>query len=318
MHDRDERPCPACGAAAGDERVVDQRKRGMTGEPLLIVRCACGAAFQPRAPSLEELARHYDYMGHNPANVQSSPLLDRRLARMVRTLEPYRRLDRILEIGCGGGLFVRAATDQGWDVYGTEISPSCAAVLRPLMGSRLHEGTVDTAPFADGSFDAAVMIEVIEHLVDPLPYLVAIRRLLRPGGAIFLTTPNARGAAARALGTRWRAFGDEHLTLYDRRSLPRLLHRAGFDDVDVSTSNLDLLILAWQMRSRIPALRRRDSTAPTQAGRSSDSRDPTVNAPRRRRSLLAAELADVSIQAVNHIAAATRLGDTLKIVARRA
>jgi len=317
MRDRDERPCPACGVAPGAERVVDERKLGMTGEPLVIVRCACGAAFQPRAPSLEELARHYDYMGHNPANVHSSPLLDRRLARMVRALEPYRRLQRVLEIGCGGGLFVRAATKQGWEAYGTEISPSCAAMLRPLLGSRLHQGTIDTAPFAEGSFDAAVMIEVIEHLIDPLPYLVAVRKLLRPGGAIFLTTPNARGSAGRLLGTRWRAFGDEHLTLYDHRSLPCLLRRAGFADMDVTTTNLDLLILAWQMRSSITGLWRRRSAPPTEPAEAPPTA-PQAKSSWWPESPFAAELADIGIEMVNRLASATRLGDTLKIVARRA
>jgi SAM-dependent methyltransferase len=316
--ERRDRPCPACGAIDVAKRDVAPGKLAIGGGPLVIARCRCGAAFQPHVPTTDELARWYDYMGHNPHNVQSSPLLDRRIERMVRAFEPYRKTGRLLEVGCGGGLFVHAATKAGWEVWGTEISPSCAAVLQQLMGSRLHEGTIETAGFAEASFDGAAMIEVIEHLADPLPYLASIRRLLRPGGRLFLTTPNARGAAGRVLGTKWRAFTDEHLSFFDRRSVPALLARAGFVDVEVRTTNLDLVVLAAsQLRVRLSRLRRaRTSMAPADDGAPAAAYARDAGKLRRAPALPTA-VADLAIEAVNRFADATHLGDTLRIVARR-
>ena len=80
--------------------------------------------------------------------MQTSPLSTRRLDSHGAHLRRRSQLQcRLLEVGCGGGLFVRSAIAAGWEVWGTEISPSCAAALRPLIGARLHQGTIETAPF---------------------------------------------------------------------------------------------------------------------------------------------------------------------------
>jgi len=306
------RRCPACGGPATQSPRTARGKKAIGGGPLEIVACACGAAFQPRVPTEEELARWYDYMGHNPLNMQTTPLLDRRLGRMVDGFEPVRLTSRLVEIGIGGGLFVRTATTRGWDVWGTEISPSCVAALRPIMGERLHEGTVETIPFPDGSFDGAAMIEVIEHFDDPLPYLKAAHRLLRPGGRLFVTTPNARGMAGRVLGTQWRAYTDEHLSYFEPRSVTALLARAGFVDIEIDTTNFDLLAITVQLRDRLP---RRHRRSPTPAPSSAAS--PPTPPKRTERLGWAASAFDTAIELTNRVARFTRLGDTLKVAARR-
>jgi 2-polyprenyl-3-methyl-5-hydroxy-6-metoxy-1,4-benzoquinol methylase len=315
----DERPCPACAAAGPHPRHLAPGKEAIGGEPLELARCSsCSARFQPRVPTEAELARWYDYMGHIPVNLQSSPLLDRRLARLVAVFDDVRRTGRLLEIGCGGGLLVRAAIARGWQVWGTEISPSCVALLQPLLGARLYQGTVVEAPFERDSFDAVAMIEVIEHLVDPLPYLVAVRRLLRPGGRLFLTTPNAVGAAGRVLGTRWRAYTGEHLNYFDRHSIAVLLERAGFAAPDVTTSNVDLLSFARSMWPQL--INRRAPPASPPRSTTAASRPPAampVAMPVTRAAAFKASLLDAAIETVNHAANFLRLGDTLRVVAER-
>jgi SAM-dependent methyltransferase len=314
----DDRACPACGSGGPHRRHHAPGKEAIGGGPLELLTCAsCGAQFQPRVPTEAELGRWYDYMGHIAVNSQTSPLLDRRLARLVAVFDEVRQTGRLLEIGCGGGLLVRAASARGWEVWGTEISPSCASLLRPVMGDRIFHGTVVEAPFPSESFDGAAMIEVIEHLVDPLPYLLSIRRLLRPGGRLFLTTPNVAGASARVLGTRARAYMSEHLTYFDPRSMTSLLTRAGFDSVEVSTTNADLVTYAWQMR---PRLFRRPAPPPVPRSTTAEARTPiavTVAPAPTRASALKATLLDAAIETVNHVTDFVGLGDTLKIVARR-
>jgi SAM-dependent methyltransferase len=317
---RPTRGCPACGARPQERaEVVVAGKLAIDGGPLTLVRCdRCGARFQPVVPSVDELARWYDYMAHIPANVETSPLLARRLRRMLSAFEPVRRSGRLLEVGCGGGLFVRTATAAGWEVWGTEVSPSCAAILRPLLGDRLYQGTIEEAPFPLATFDGVALIEVIEHLPDPSVYVAAIARLLRPGGRLYMTTPNAAGSAAHVLGTRWRAFTNEHLNYFDRRSLALLLDRHGFSDLRVTASNLDLLVLATDRARRLLRAKRPAGSvgAPTSliapaAAPSNGTTNHDRSAHRR------AQLADLAIEAVNRIASATRLGDTLRVIATR-
>lgn len=308
------RPCPACDAAGPYALRGVDGKVTIAGTPLTIATChRCGAQFQPQVPTQEELSRWYEYMGHNPANVTATPLLVRRLDRIVALFAAARRTGRLLEIGCGGGLFVRAATAAGWEVWGTEISDSCAAVLAPMLGPRLHRGSIADAPFAAESFDGIAMIEVLEHLDVPSDYLTAAHRLLRPGGTLVLTTPNARGGAGRLLGTRWRNFADEHLNYFDRRSLTRLLERCGFGDLRIATTNLSLIAVAAELRHRLRSRNRRAAPPSGDSPAPPPLRD-TIADPGAR---LRAYVADLSIEAVNRIARLTRLGDTLKVVARR-
>lgn len=312
------RHCPACDNPGPFSTEVVHGKEAIGGRPFELATCpSCGLRFQPTVPSDEELAAWYDYMGQNAANYEATPLLQRRLTRIVSAFDGVRSTGRLLEIGCGGGLFAHAALASGWELWGTEISPSCAALLRPLLGDHLHQGTIEDAPFPTAHFDGAVLIEVIEHLTDPARYIEAIRRFLRPGGRLFLTTPNGRGSAARVLGTSWRVVADEHLSYFDARSIETMLTRHGFGDVDVKTSNLDLLSIAAQRAKAAIRRGRRD----VEDGESSASYS-APSAPKRSSSgttriKVRTALADAAINSVNWIANAARLGDTLRVTATR-
>jgi SAM-dependent methyltransferase len=308
------RACPACGQPAPLTTTTVPHKQAIGGSPLRLADCSrCGATFQPTAPTTEELARWYDYMAHIPANVDTSPLLSRRLGRIVGAFDDVRQTNRLLEVGCGGGLFVRAALAASWEVWGTEISPSCAAMLRHLIGARLHEGTVEDTPFPPESFDGAALIEVLEHLADPAAYLTAIHRLVRPGGRIYLTTPNRRGSAGRTLGVRWRGFTDEHLNYFDPRTIAVLLERTGFCDLRIRTTNLDLLVMAAQRVRRLV----RPSAPAGNVDAPSSVIAPTPQAANGGHSELRVRIADMAIEVVNAVATTARLGDTLRVVATR-
>ncbi len=297
------RACPACGSRAVVATHRPHGKRDIREQPLVFVACACGTWYQPELPDDAALVRWYDYMGRNDR--PPSALVGRRLARLARTLPE----GRLLEIGCGAGHLVRAAASTGRQMWATEVSASCCALLRPSLGERLHEGDLQTVPFSPASFDGVVAIEVIEHLPDPLAYLRAARALLRPGGTAFLTTPNLWGSSGRLAGSRWRVVTDEHLHLFTTASVRALLDRAGFVDVTVETSGLDLEGLrALLPRRRTPASDR--ATAPGPAG-------VAPAAPAAAAGALVEVLRDVGIEAVNRLLGLAALGDTLRVRARR-
>jgi SAM-dependent methyltransferase len=98
---------------------------------------------------------------------------------------------RVLDIGCGSGVVSKMLREAGWEVYGTDIS---LEGIRRYRGRGLF-GVVSDAekplPFCDRSFDAVWLTEVIEHLMDYRRMVQEIRRILKPGGRIYVTAPNS-------------------------------------------------------------------------------------------------------------------------------
>ena len=87
---------------------------------------------------------------------------------------------RLLDVGCGAGAVLDLARDEGWDARGQDIAEAGVAEARG-RGHDVCLGPLVSCGYEAASFDAALMLEVIEHLVDPRETLAEVRRLLRPG-----------------------------------------------------------------------------------------------------------------------------------------
>lgn len=145
---------------------------------------------------------------------------------------------RLLEVGAFDGLFLEAARAAGWDVAGTEIDADAAVDAR-RRGAVMHVGPLATAPFAPGVFDAVALRDVIEHLPDPRGDLARIAALLRPGGALYVWTPNFDSLTRRIYGQRWGAVVFPwHFSYFTAATLRAMLEGAGFDVVSLATRNL--------------------------------------------------------------------------------
>jgi SAM-dependent methyltransferase len=135
----------------------------------------------------------------------------------------------MLEIGCAFGLFLNEARKRGWRVRGTERSAYSAEWARRELGL-----DVDTSPDAlahvpSASQDLVVMWDVIEHIRDPGRLVKEIRRVLKPGGLLALTTGDVGSLGARFYGKRWYLVAPPyHLFYFDRSSMRGLLDHGGF------------------------------------------------------------------------------------------
>jgi SAM-dependent methyltransferase len=107
-----------------------------------------------------------------------------------KALRKYRAAT-ILEAGCGLGYFTYALKRGGYDVLGIDVSPKAVAQATRAYGELYRTESIESyARITDRRFDAVVMVEVIEHLEDPINAVEGAIRLLSPGGSLVLTTPN--------------------------------------------------------------------------------------------------------------------------------
>jgi ubiquinone/menaquinone biosynthesis C-methylase UbiE len=158
----------------------------------------------------------------------------RRLFRdRLQRLPRPRAGHRLLDFGAAAGFFVEQASLHGWDAEGIEINERMLRYGRDTLGCRMSSATLEQLRTAEAQFDMITMWEVIEHLPNPGDSLRAMHALLKSGGNLALTTPDAGSLSARATGKRWLGWRKvpEHLYFFDAGNLKRLLGKYGFDIV---------------------------------------------------------------------------------------
>ena len=242
-------------------------------------RCAdprCGLVWQDPMVIAEDLSRAYAgyYTSAAPGRQESVGSgrefgatfyrLDRWASRLLK-LEPERlrhataylgdaRPGALLDVGCGSGGFALAMRDRGWDVRGTEFDPAAARAAE-TQGIAVDIGELSAIAYPSDSFDAITARHVLEHVQEPVAFLLECWRILRPGGRLVVVTPNVDSLGHRHFADRWRGLEQpRHLFLYGSVSLRALFRRTGVDGVDVfsSAQGADYVLRASHETSRGP------------------------------------------------------------------
>ena len=173
----------------------------------------CGIAFAERGGTVAELDSLYGHYYDNAAFNLPEPSAIA-LRELVRSMSALRTNGRWLDIGFGEGGLLSIAAAEGWSCYGVEASPTA------LQYGASHGWTVSDSPetdsrFEPGTFDVVTMIEFLEHVAEPDSFLRSARNWLRPGGMLYLTTPNRSGLNGRLLGVHWSVFSPpEHVVIW--------------------------------------------------------------------------------------------------------
>jgi len=236
-------PCALCGG--------ERFKPSLSCEGFSYVTCAdCGLVQMNPQPAADFVQKRYrqlfgnEYLAYERKNeaafleLQKKGLADAGFDRMEQELKnganagataPY-----VLDVGCATGALLAYLRDRGWRTAGVEISPS-ADYARQERGLDVRSQTLEDCHFPDENFDLAVASHLIEHLNDPGAFLGEVRRVLRRGAYLLLTTPNINGFQARLLGSRWRSAIFDHLYLFSIQTITAMLSMHGFTTEGIYT-----------------------------------------------------------------------------------
>ncbi len=310
--------CPVCGAEDAPLLYEGLRDTafGVAQGRWSMRRCRCGAAFLDPRPVAEAIPGLYaSYYTHTDVHDTSTPSgfagVLRRLrngyvngrygfdlqpayagagralgaavpplgAIMARSVRSLPAGSRVLDVGCGDGQFVAEAGAMGMDASGLELDPRVVESARAAgLDVRLAD-LVDVARDEPGSYDAITMSHLVEHLPDPVGFLRAARTALRPGGHLWIATPNIGGAGHEQFGRHWRGLEPpRHFVVFDHPSLELALRTAGFGEVE----RLRATPVSWYGQARSANGRR--------------GRLPTDRQGLRRRDLLAGLVTDLRAQ----------------------
>jgi 2-polyprenyl-3-methyl-5-hydroxy-6-metoxy-1,4-benzoquinol methylase len=140
---------------------------------------------------------------------------------------------RVLDVGCAGGAFPKAAHDLGFEVVGVEPSAWLAEQGRKLYGLDIRAGLLEDQAFSDQSFDLISLWDVIEHLPNAHGVVREIRRLLKPGGHLIVNCPDYGSFARKLLGSKWPMLLSVHLIYFTRETVTDFLQRDGFEIISI-------------------------------------------------------------------------------------
>lgn len=145
-------------------------------------------------------------------------------------------IGKLLDVGCGGGRLLNRMKKRGWQVEGTDFDAHATEKVTARYGIKTHVGDLTQCNLATNSFDVICMSQTIEHLYDPKSTLKESLRILKPGGLLVMTTPNAHSLGASEFGACWRGWeAPRHLHLFTVESLQQLTQQSGFREIEANT-----------------------------------------------------------------------------------
>jgi glycosyltransferase involved in cell wall biosynthesis/SAM-dependent methyltransferase len=233
-------PCEACGAAlAGTDLLYEGRRYH---------RCAdCGARRVGALPSESDTLGQY--LVRYPRRFPPGQITPARRGMLTSVATRVSRLaapGRLLDVGCGGGHLMAAASAEGWRPLGADLSFAACVVARTR--GPVVQASAEQMPFRTGTLEAVTLVNVLDHARRPRAVVREAARVLRPGGVLMVRVPNGavHASATRALGhlgpwARWRGldtFPILHLFAFGPASLRRLVEGTGFEVVTVLNSEL--------------------------------------------------------------------------------
>lgn len=233
--------CPACeNTQYKNLYAIDKGK--------LITCQKCQLVFYVPRPTQEELANFYDQQSYRQDYSQSvmssydfTKNRYQELKKIVSKYQPNlfnKPHKTFLDVGCGLGDLLQLAITDGWEVYGTEISPKAVAQAQENIHKQISVGDILSLDLPEHYFDLITIYHVIEHLIDPIATLKRLKKLLSPEGILFIETPNLGSLGAKIRGENWsNIIPPEHINYYNHKSLSNSLTIAGFDEFKILTNS---------------------------------------------------------------------------------
>ena len=223
--------CPNCGAGA-------TFAHPFAAELPWVVRCErCALTWAHPQPADDELAavydeHYYEQFGFVEGGMHEALERTKRATygRMLASLEKHVRVGKIIDVGCGLGYSVKEAKARGWDAIG--LDPLAAEDPEKLPGRKVIRGTLEDAELPT-PFDAVTLIDVIEHVRDPVETIRRASELLTDAGFLLLATNDISSPAGKLMGPRWTHLHRAHLWFFTPETLRSMTEQAGLEVIEV-------------------------------------------------------------------------------------
>lgn len=235
--------CPVC-ESTGIQKVLTAKDHTVSGEEFEIWQCAhCSVRFTQGVPSPSDIGRYYqseEYISHTETNrgiINWMYLRVRRytLSAKRKFIEELTGVNRgsLLDVGAGTGAFLHHMQAAGWNVEGLEPDSNAINRAQSQYGLQLKD-PAQLFALPTESFDAITLWHVLEHVHDLHGYVEQLKKLLKPGGRLFIAVPNYTSYDADHYHQHWAAYDvPRHLYHFSPASMTVLMGAHGLNIVQL-------------------------------------------------------------------------------------
>jgi len=226
----EEIPCPIC-EKSGSNPLHQEGAFQM-------VRCtSCQFIYLNPRPTNESLFSFYQhYLPEGESSIESwQRMMQPVFKRAANLIQHHKGSGRLLDVGAGFGFFLAEMRGRGWEVTGVEISRKGMDYARDVLGLTVHPGPLEEVGFPENYFDAVTGFYVIEHLPNPMTFLIECYRIIKPGGLLLLRYPHTTPIKnlLQFFGMENRLYDlPAHLSDFSPEMIQRCLERVGFEECE--------------------------------------------------------------------------------------
>jgi SAM-dependent methyltransferase len=235
--------CPVCKDS--EEIFVSlqaDRRKGLQGKWEYHACKSCGLIFISPLPRSEDLGGYYSNNSISPPIDFSSgrgarfPALRKAFHFISGDVDPRDFIGatkgmRVLDFGCGYAGYLSDFHARGVRISGAEIAGSLVDACNANGLDVRKVDDINRIPFEDCEFDIVYLMQVFEHLRDPIGFMRELNRILKPDGKVYIALPNNRSVWRKVFGINWVSgwFAPFHLYHFDRETLSRMARQYGFE-----------------------------------------------------------------------------------------
>jgi len=226
--------CNTCGSS--EINVFYDAPSFNSSKIFTILKCShCQLVFADVQPS--DLSNSYeeDYYSTAYPDYESDEKFHKKNNKMIlQEIENYFKPGKLVEVGSSFGFFLKVAESNGWDCSGFEISKYSSKIAREKYKVDVRNTDFLSEEMSRDN-DMLVMLDTIEHLLDPSAVIKKASEILKPGGGLYVPTGNINSLFAKICGRKWRLMTPPlHIYFYTPETITRLLEKHGFTVLKIS------------------------------------------------------------------------------------
>ena len=197
-----------------------------------IVKCEkCGLIYvNPQEENIEKLYEKTEDENYEKSKESRAITFK----RDIEYIEKFEKRGKILDMGCSSGIFLEVAKNNGWDIYGTELSEWGYKKAKKITPNIFNKKLGD-CNIKNDFFDVVTMWDLIEHLTNPNEELERVYKILKKNGLLVLSTPNIGSCFSKIMGIKWLNIIRMHIFYFDKKTIKKILEKNGFKVIKIKS-----------------------------------------------------------------------------------